>query len=152
MFKQLAIVGGGGGSSNLMIFMQADAKVRTNLKWKRVWICFSLHFAFNLITFHVCPCKYLYKQLNKYYFTLSIQSGRFHVDIHVFEGWPECPEFCTTLYIISLEIKDYCRSCYVWKASRHASFRYTVQSLWAPQNTDGVGCVQWYPRELRFSE
>jgi hypothetical protein len=34
------------------------------------------NFAFNFITFHVCPYKYLYKHIHQYLFALSIQNGR----------------------------------------------------------------------------
>jgi hypothetical protein len=55
-----------------------------------------------LITFNVCPYKYLYKHTHKHSFSVSIQN------VHrestnkeiVFKRWPVCPDFFTILYAI----------------------------------------------------
>jgi hypothetical protein len=60
---------------------------------------FPYDVAFNLIIFHVCPYKYIYKQMHKYFFYMKYSKWLLSTLIQPWSlGRPACPDFCTILY------------------------------------------------------
>jgi hypothetical protein len=64
-------------------------------------------FAMNLITFHVCPYKYLKKHIHKYSFVVSTQYGRLPQTKKLYSRDGQCDlifaPFCVILNVLDRE-------------------------------------------------